>query len=162
MRALTLSVLLAVGGCSHYRFMAGASSLPGGVRAVWAPVFVNRTAEPAVEVAFTEAFRQELARNGVLGDERSGARLEGEILSLAGAPTLLAPTGQYASYRLTAVISLKLVERGRVVSAAVVSASEDYLPGTDVLLSEANRKSALARLSELAARDGYDRLATGG
>src|SRR5207249_4460973 len=72
--AALLVVLLAT-GCG-YRFAAGAP-LPEGVHEVYAPVFDNKTAEPGLEVVFTQAFREELVRYGVSGGEASEARVEG-------------------------------------------------------------------------------------
>ncbi len=151
---------LALSGCG-YRFAAGPSRLPEGVRALWAPVFLNKTAEPGVEALFTQSFREQLIRSGVDGDEKAEARVEGEIQSIFGAGTLVTPTGGLASYRLTATATLKLVKEGRVLAEATVTGSEDYLPGSDVLEAEANRMAALRRLSDAMMRDGYERLMRG-
>ncbi len=42
-------------------------TLPEGVRAVCAPVFLNETPEPGLETLFTRAMRQELLRVGHAG-----------------------------------------------------------------------------------------------
>lgn len=156
---LSLMVLWAASGCG-YRFTAGGAPLPEGIRAVSAPVFENRTSEPGVEAVFTQAFREQLIRAGVeVGP--SDAAVEGTIDSVSGAPTLQAPSGRLASYRLTATAVLKLKRAERVLSQAQVTASEDYPPGADVLDSEANRTAALRRLAEAMMREAYSRLAGG-
>jgi hypothetical protein len=159
-RVLLPLLLLTASGCG-YRFAAG-GRLPEGTRAVFAPVFTNRTPEPAIEAAFTQALRERLVRAGVLGGTESEARVEGEVLAVSGAPNLGAPTGGLASYRLTATVLLKLKKGERVLAVAQVSGQEDYPGGADPLLSEANRQAAVKRLAEQMMRDGYAQLATGG
>lgn len=161
------ALLLLAAGCG-YRFTAGGAPLPEGIRSVCAPVYLNRTPEPGLEALFTQSMREWLARSGVAGGGggECEARLEGEILSVTGAQTLLTPppAQAVASYRVTAVVQLRLVKGGRVVAEAQVTGAEDYLPARplgDVLVSEANRQAALRRLSDALARDGYERLASG-
>ena len=154
-----------------YRFRAGGSPLPEGIRAVYAPVFSNRTAEPGLEVIFTQAFREQLARAGVQGQASCAARVEGELLTLTGNPTILTPAGALASYRVAAQVHLKLTQGERLLADAVVSGAEDYLPyggvlpgatsQGDILPSEANRQAAIRRLADALMRDGYERLARG-
>ncbi|HEY8211874.1 MAG TPA: LPS assembly lipoprotein LptE [Myxococcaceae bacterium] len=160
-KAAAAALLLAASGCG-YRFTAGAAPLPEGIRSVCAPVYKNRTAEPGLEALFSESMREWLSRSGVSAT-RCEATLEGEIASIAGAQTLLTPAGTLASYRVSAVVQLKLVKGGRVVAQAEVGGAEDYLPAPagDVLVTEANRQAAIRRLSDALARDGYERLAGG-
>ena len=163
MRAVAAFLLLAA-GCG-YRFTAGGAPLPEGIRSVCAPVYLNRTPEPGLEALFTRSMREWLARSGAAGGGGGcEARLEGEILSVTGAQTLLTPSGTVASYRVSAVVQLRLWKGDRVVAEAQVTGAEDYLPARplgDVLVSEANRQAALRRLSDALARDGYERLASG-
>lgn len=163
MRALAAALALSAAGCG-YRFTAGGAPLPEGIRSVCAPTWRNRTAEPGLEALFSESMREWLARSGAAGGERCDATLEGEIVSVTGAQTLLTPAGTLASYRVSAVVQLRLVKGGRVVAQAEVAGAEDYLPertSGDVLVTEANRQAALRRLSDALARDGYERLAGG-
>jgi hypothetical protein len=158
-----LPIALLLGACG-YRFTAPGGDLPEGVRAVRAPVFDNRTAEPAAEILFTQAFRDQLTRAGKLGGDASEATVEGSLNAVYAAPILASvdPSGvaKLPTYRLTAVVQLKLLKEGRVLSQAVLSGSEDYLSGADLLLTEANRQSALRRLAESMMREGYERLAS--
>jgi len=158
-----LAAILAA-GCG-YRFTAGGAPLPEGIRSVCAPVYRNRTAEPGLEALFTESMREWLSRSGAASSGGCDATLEGEITSLAGAQTLLTPAETLASYRVSAVVQLKLVKGGRVVAQAEVAGAEDYLPARqpagDVLITEANRQAAIRRLADALARDGYERLAGG-
>lgn len=155
--ALVLPVLL---GCG-YHFTGGAPPLPEGLRSVRVPVFANRTPEISAEVTFTQAMRAQLERAQVLGGEASDAVLEGTLIRFGTSP--IDDRGTLVSYRLTGVLQLRLLSQGRVVSAATVSGTENYLTGAsdDVLLSEANRQEALHRLATELAEEGYQRIASG-
>jgi hypothetical protein len=138
--------------------------------------------EPGVEAIFTQAFREQLLRAGVAGGPNSEARIEGEVLSVDTGPTVLTVGGRLASYRVAARLRLRLVKNGRQLSSTDVTGFEDFIPSRevavlppsallpdgstdiaegDVLRTETNRMSAIKRLAETMARDGYDRLATG-
>jgi hypothetical protein len=147
-------------GCG-YRFTAGTPPLPDGIRSVQVPVFANRTAEIAVETAFTEAMRAQLDRAQALGGAGADATLQGEVRSITSSP-IFDENNRLYSYRLSGTLRLRLLRAsGQVVSAVDVSGSEDYLSGAkdDVLLSEANRREALSRLAQTLAEDGYRRIA---
>ncbi|QRK05336.1 hypothetical protein JQX13_34825 [Archangium violaceum] len=175
MRVVGWVLLLSGLGCG-YRFAPGGAGLPEGVRSVCAPVFRNDTAEPALAQLFTQNFRQELLRAGVLGGGGAcEASVEGIVVGVSSGPTNTAdpffqPDAQgtvprIASYRASATVVLRLMRDGRLLSETTVSGSEDFLPGTtnvsgDVLEVEANRQAALHRLSETLMREGYERLAT--
>jgi hypothetical protein len=133
--------------------------LPAGVRAVRIPLFQNRTAEPNFEAVLTEAFREHYARAGLLGDDRAQVRLEGTILSVSAPPTVT-NTGRGPTYRLSVTAVAKLAKGEQVLGQAVVTQSEDFPSGADLLLTESNRASALRRLAELLARDAAERLET--
>lgn len=155
-----LLIAVFAGGCG-YRFVAGASPLPEGIRTVSAPVFENRTPEPGLELLFTDSIRQQLIRSGVAARGKADAEIRGEVREVTGAPTLLVPGASLASYRMTVRARLKLMKGPNIVSEVDVDGSEDYLPGSDVLESEANRMAALRRVADQIVRDGYERLATG-
>lgn len=188
------ALTIALGGCG-YRFTAGGAPLPEGIVKVYAPMFINHSGsnpinrlgetyraanEPGVETIFTQAFREVLQRAGVAGEANAPARIEGEILSIDGSPSVLSTSGTLASYRVYARVRLRLIKNDRQVGIAEVYGYEDYLPGRqvklppagstafspflvdgDVLLSETNRAGAIQRLAETLMREGYDRLATG-
>lgn len=162
--ALVLAATLAAGACG-YRFSAG-TNFPEGIKSLCVPVMINRTAEPAIEVAFTGALRERLIRAGA---SRAGceAEVRGEIIALHGGPTVGLPrpdpvTGSgLASYRLYSHVVLRLFKGDRKISEVQVVGNEDYLPGADILEAEANRQSALTRLTDAMMRDAYVRLSSG-
>ncbi len=148
-------VLLATCG---YHFTRPGGVLPEGVEKVHAPVFLNKTPEPGAEALFTQSLREQLLRAGTLADEGAAqAELRGTLEAVSGAPLLVEP-GKLATYRLNATVTLKLMKGDRVVTQAVVSGSEDYLSGADVLLTESNRQAALHRLADTLMREGYERI----
>lgn len=161
--AVALASALVSAGCG-YRFAASGDPLPEGVNRVRAPLFTNRTQEPGLETVFTQALRGELMRAGISTSANAESELQGELLNVWGGPTILTtPSVQgevstLASYRVFAVVRLRLVTNGRVLKEADVSGSEDYLPGQDLLRAEANRQAALQRLADRLMREGYDRL----
>jgi hypothetical protein len=142
-----------------YRFTTVGGALPEGVRTVRAPVFDNRTSEPAAEALFTTAFREQLVRAGKLGDDDAEAVVEGALETVGSSPILASP-GKLPTWRLSATVALKLTRGGRVLAEARVTGAEDYLAGADLLLTEANRQAALGRLAETTMREGYERLAS--
>ncbi|MBI5543761.1 MAG: hypothetical protein HY901_07745 [Deltaproteobacteria bacterium] len=158
-----------------YRFTAGGGPLPGNARTLHVPVFKNLTAEPGLEGAFTEAFRDELSRWGREGGEASDATALGEIVEVSEGPAIVASlysdAGHLAStstsYRVQARIVVKVVRAGEQLAETTVTGTEDYLPsrpdlpakpGTLVLEMEANRRLALRRLATSLMRQAYQNL----
>jgi hypothetical protein len=158
MRGAGLVAALLLTGCG-YRFVTPNGELPAGIRSVQVPLFANRTAEPAAELAFTDAAKEQLARAGRLGGAASDATLEGILLSVSSGPMLTSSElPRQPVFRLTVSLSLTLSKGGVVVSAANVSTSEEFPSGADVLLTESNRAAALKRVAEAAIREGLERL----
>lgn len=147
-----------LGGCG-YRFSAPLSALPGGLTSVRVPVFANQSAEPTVELIFTQAAQDQLERAGRLGGDGAEGVLEGTILSVSSGPFLTSPElGRQPVFRLVAGVRLVLTRGGRIVASTEVSATEEFPSGADVLLTESNRSAALRRIAESAIREGWERL----
>ncbi len=163
MRSALALVALLSAGCG-YRFAAPGGALPEGIRRIQAPVFDNHTAEPTAEVLFTQAFREQLGRAGVLGGDASEATVTGTLESVSAGVILVSIStdgiARLPTYRLNAMVKLSLVKDERVLAVAVVTGAEDYLSGADLLLTESNRQAALRRLAETMMREGYERLAS--
>jgi hypothetical protein len=173
MRPFALALLL-FAGCG-YRFTAPGGPLPQGIRAAQVPMMNNVTPEPSAETFFTQALREQLQRAGTLGGDAADARIEGTLLAVTSAPMVTSPTGRGPTYRLTAVVQLKLVRSGSVLADIQVAGDEDVQPAfsgargappapgatPDVLLTEANRQAGLRRLADTLMREGYERLCTG-
>lgn len=149
-------ILLVLAGCG-YRFTAPNASLP--VRSAHVPMFINRTAEPGAEMAFTQAARDQLERAGRLGGPDAEGVLEGTILAVSSGPFLTAPAlPRQPVFRMSATISLTLKKDGVVVGGTTVAVSEEFPSGADVLLTESNRAAALRRVADAAIREGFERM----
>lgn len=157
-KALVLCLLST--GCG-YRFTAGGAPLPEGVRQVAIPILVNKTTEPGWEVTCTQALRTEATRAGNAVDSTANAQISGELSGVGGGPAVVMWGQSPASYRVGATAHVTLLKEGRVVADVIVQGTEDYLPGLDVVQSDANRQGALVRLGAVLMRDAYARLATG-
>jgi hypothetical protein len=76
----------------------------------------------------------------------------------------LAPgTSGALTYRVSAVLRVRLFKGGTLLAQTDVNGSEDYLPALrpDVLTTEANRQAAIRRLASALASDAVIRLQTG-
>jgi outer membrane lipopolysaccharide assembly protein LptE/RlpB len=107
-RALGLA-LLAVGlaGCG-YSFRG---NLPEHIKTVAVPVFVNRTAEPAVETLLTSAVIAAFASNGrlrVVKPEDADAILDGEVIGYKVESTAFDNQANVRQYRLEVTMNLRL------------------------------------------------------
>lgn len=163
-----LLVVVTTGSGCGYRFVGTGDLLPEGIEKVFAPMMVNKTPEPALEVVFTEALRERLMKAGALGGRDSLAEVKGELYGLGTGAGLVRNVGTatpgYASYRVSASLRLTLVKGDKVLARSESSGTEEYLPdaNNDVLTLEAQRQAALRRLAETLVRDGFERLAGSG
>lgn len=155
MRRLALTFLLA---CCGYRFVV--PNAPAGLSSLSVPVFHNATTEPQVDALCTQALREHYQRAGVLGGDAAEATVEGVVTQVSSGAFLAAPErGAFPTYRLSAAVQLVLKKGGVVLRDVTVTGVEDYPSGADVLLTEANRATALRRLCDALMRDGAERLA---
>jgi hypothetical protein len=157
-----VAAVLTLAACG-YRFTAPGGPLPQGLKAAQVPMMNNLTPEPSAETFFTQALREQLHRAGTLGADSADARIEGTLLAVSSAPMVNSPTGRGPTYRLNAIVDLKLFRSGAMLAQATVTGDEDVpsAVGGDVLLTEANRQAALRRLADTMMREGYERLCSG-
>ena len=89
MKRLAIVLALMSAACG-YR-LGSATSPPSGISTVAIPTFINRTYEPGIEGAFTDAARSELLRRGVVQvvAAEGDAQLLGEVLSFEARPSAL-------------------------------------------------------------------------
>jgi hypothetical protein len=154
-----LMLCVALMGCG-YRFTTPNSALPKGVDKVAVPVFKNNTSEPAAEALFTDAMRELYLRADKLGDEHTETFIEGTVLSITSNPLVSSP-GRLPNYRVTIVVSLRLMRGPLQLGAIVVSGGEEFPSGADLLWAETWRGAAVRRIAESMMREGAERLATG-
>lgn len=154
--SLVVGLLLSACG---YRFTAPNASLPAGLTAVQVPMFENKTADPSIELVFTQAARDQLQRAGRLGGDTAEGTLRGTVLTISGGPFMSAPTlGRQPGMRVTVGVLFVLEKQGREVARTAVNFAEEFPSGADVLLTESNREAALRRIADSAVREGLERL----
>lgn len=154
--SLVVGLLLCACG---YRFTAPNSSLPAGLTSVQVPMFENKTADPSLELVFTQAARDQLQRAGRLGGDTAEGTLRGTVLTVSSGPFLAAPTlGRQPGMRVSVGVLFVLEKQGREVGRTGVNLIEDFPSGADVLLTESNREAALRRIADSAVREGLERL----
>jgi hypothetical protein len=155
---LVLGAVLAASapGCGYGVVRSG--QLPGG-GALRVLAFTNKTAQAEAGGIFAAAARELLAARGRLAaeDELAAPVLEGELLSLANAPSILGAAGAGA-FRLSASLHLRVLRGTAVLYDEVASGGEEYLQGIDVLGTEANRRTALRRAAGSVLRDALERM----
>lgn len=80
---LVLTAVFYFAGCGYHLVGTGASNLPGHLKTISIPTFVNKTKEPEIERELTRAVRQTFIRDGRLKVVSAGASahsiLKGEI-----------------------------------------------------------------------------------
>lgn len=141
-------VLFALSGCGYH--IAGKGlAMPWGVTSMAIPVFENDTAKPDIEGTVTSAFVNEFV-NTVRLSGKGDAILKGVIKSYSLAPISFANIDVIQQYRLTVVISLKVVQEdtGKVLWENDISRNEDYTVNPSSIL--ATRDAELAALKKIA------------
>ena len=143
-RFVGLTALTACG----YGFSAGGGRLPGEASALAVPIFENATSEAQLGALFTGALREALVGRGRLAaDDGHAPRVFGTVFSVSGGGSALGAGTRVGAFVVTARIKVRVEQEGRVLFADDVTGSEDYLPGVDILGTEASRRAALQRLA---------------
>jgi Lipopolysaccharide-assembly len=148
-------ICMALVGCG-YR-VARPGDVPGG-KDIRVARFENYTAQVEAGGVFARALREELAARGRLAPEGStGPELTGELISLTSVQSALAAQGASA-FSLSASVRVRLRDATGVLYEDQAGMGEDYLPGVDVLGTEANRRAALRRLARNISRELLERM----
>lgn len=152
------TVLLAVAGCSSYRF---GSSVPEELRTLSVPVFENETGFPEIDASVTQYVLREFQRQGTMrisAPENASLKLLGKLRetnpqSLNYDRNYVARASEYR-YELTAEITL--VERGTgklLIDNLTVKANTTFLTRGDMLTG---LQDAYPRVSKELARNIVD------
>ncbi len=173
MKARTYRIWLLVGlasvwiglgatGCAGYRL---GSSLPGSIRSVYVPTFVNRTSEPELETEATSAAIKEFQRDGTLriaGVDRADAVLKVTLRRYELKPLSYSEdrATEPSEYRLRLVADVVLEERvtGKVIVEAGAVGKESFELTGD--LSSA-KQEALPEAASYLAHDIVKKVTTG-
>jgi hypothetical protein len=152
--------LVAAVGCG-YSFSQG-GRLPRDAKALAVLPVNNKTAEAEAGGAFGGALRDELVARGQLAESADVPVVQLDLMALKSAPSALSGAGAFA-FRLDCDVRVHVrSSAGEPLFEDQVVLGEDYLGGEDVVETEADRRSALRRLSRAVAREVLDRLAAAG
>jgi len=102
-----MAVVAVLAGCGYSLH----GNLPDRIKTVAVPVFVNRTAEPAVENFLTQAVVQAFSTNGrlrVVKPAEADAILEGEVVGYQVQALAFDPRANIQQYRLLVTMNLKM------------------------------------------------------
>lgn len=162
-RRLLLTAALATTSACGYRFTPQGGDLPGGARSLHVPLFRNATSEAGVEAWFTEALRTELARRGLQGGEASDVVVLGSVTEVSDGAAIYASAGGLPiSVRVHSAATVRVMRGSKTLREVKVAGDEDYKPtpglGAEILRDEANRRTALRRLSQRLMREALERL----
>jgi len=127
LRALSISLLLFPAACG-YRLVSAVQILPGGVRSLGIPTFINTTRQYKLEQVITEAVLQEffLRTRVPVNSDASGvdAVFQGVIRDMRSSPVSFDKEGFASEFLVTVQISAKLV---RVRDGAVLWQNPDFV-----------------------------------
>lgn len=163
-KRIWLLVAMGVFVCAcGYRFPGG-GEIPGGIKTVSIPLFVNRTNELGLENTITNDLINEfiIRRKKALADDEEMADgvLNGEIVSVFARTITQTGAGGSVEREVVVAVDLKLIDKKDQVVWAPrgVGARETYDVGANSLETELNRQEALQELSVRLAEKIYNRL----
>jgi len=164
MRCLAaLCLLLGLTACG-YHFYGQTGALPGGVRSIYIPLFINKTAEPQLENRLSSVVSEVFARNEKLSQvesaDRAKAVLEGVISSYHSTPLSYDKHDNISEYRSTMVVDAKLrqVSDGRLLWQGSVTWHADYIAAADKALQEDLEQVAINEINRRLAEELFYRL----
>ena len=159
-------LLVAIGAfvCAcGYRFPGG-GEIPGGIKTVSIPLFVNRTNEIGLENTITNDLTNEfiIRRKKALADDKNLADgiLNGEVVSIFTRTITQTEAGGSVEREVVVAVDLKLTDKKDQVVWAPrgIAARETYDVGASSLETELNRREAIQELSIRLAEKIYNRL----
>lgn len=161
---LSLIMLVLISGC-NYSIAGRSGRMPGGVSSVSIPVFENETRKPDIEGALTAAFTNEFASTLTVS-QNGEAVMRGVIRSYELRPVSYTKSDVNQEYRLTVVLSLKLMKEGAdgalLWTEDNVTDYEDFtVILTDVIATEEAEIRAFRKIAVDTARNVKDKMLTG-
>ena len=159
--ALLFWVVLFQTSCA-YRLGVKGRSLPGGYSQVEVPIFTNSSAEPGIEVLFTNSMIQEIEKNKVAAVQHEGlapVELKGEIINITYKPTGPIQKGEKApllpdgtvlatGYRVIVTAQITLIEKasGKTLWSSRLD-GESFYTSPQVTMARVNSVNPLYNLS---------------
>jgi outer membrane lipopolysaccharide assembly protein LptE/RlpB len=135
-RLLAMLLLLACAGCG-YQVPGRGGELPGGVKAIYLPLFTNRTLKPRLENSLTDAVAEVLSRVAsirlVADQAQADTVVEGTILSYGSAALSYGQNDAIREYgaRMAVDIKLRRTADGKLLWQQRLDWQEPYLTDTD-------------------------------
>jgi len=127
LRALSIGFLVFPAACG-YRLVSSVQTLPGGVRSLGIPTFINTTRQYKLEQGITEAVLQEffLRTRVPVNSSASGvdAVFEGVIRDMRSSPVSFGKDGFASEFLVTVQISARLV---RINDGAILWQNPDFI-----------------------------------
>ena len=140
-----------------YQMVGKETHVPPGLSSVAIPTFKNRTYEPGIEVAFTQAFLREFIldrRVKVVDRAQADSLLEGVITDFKIYSVSYDQSGLVLEYQTVVVLDVTLKDREGKVLWEQKNFSETAwfrASSTSVLVNEANRQAAIQAIGTLVA-----------
>ena len=149
---LLVVILIATIGCG-YRLVGSGQGLPGNIKQVFIPIFVNKTGEPQIEREITRTVRQEFLTDGrvkIGARNRADAILTGEIHSYVLTPLAFDPQDNVTEYRLNMAILITLqdIKKKKIIFQQTLDTYREYRVSESISSSEAGKQEALQRASK--------------
>ena len=155
--------IVLLGGCG-YHVEGSASRLPSDVRLLWVELFHNRTLEPFLENAMTDAVTDRFARGRALTLVRSAhqadAVFSGIVTDYETLPISFDRLDRILEYRSTMTVSasVRRVSDGSALWRGTLSWSEGYPAHIDKAVQRDNELAAVRVISERLADTLYSRI----
>ncbi|TYP00142.1 outer membrane lipopolysaccharide assembly protein LptE/RlpB [Geothermobacter ehrlichii] len=160
---LLLAGLLLVAGCG-YRLAGQGTSLPGGVKSLYIASFANKTAEPFLDTAISNALSRRFNRSRnlrvVAEENQAEAVLSGAVVGYSSRPLSYDRQDRVREYRSKMKVEGRLtsVSDGRILWQGSVGWQEDYAASDNLALQEDRERAAVEVLVERLADELYYRL----
>jgi outer membrane lipopolysaccharide assembly protein LptE/RlpB len=153
MRRLAVVVLLlSLLGCG-YHFPGTGGALPGDVKNVYLPLFVNRSSEPQLENLLGNELSRVFSRNAnielVEDQQQAEAILEGTISAYGSRALSYDKNDDISEYRATMTLNVKLrqLSDGRLLWQGDVSWADEYQAADDKSVQEDLEREAIEEIS---------------
>lgn len=168
-RLLIVLVLLWINSGCGYHLVAGEDNIDPAIQKVFVDTFANRTSEAGLENLFRSAFMDQVLRGGrfQLAGSRDEADtlIRGNIQSLTNSHLSYSKTDLAAEERVTVVLDITFEERASkkiLWQTRNFSYYNDYnVVSGQTSKTEAERKSALVKLSNDVAERAYSLILSG-
>ncbi len=162
---MLLFLPLLFAGCG-YHIAGKGGKMPGDIKTLSIPVFVNLTSKPEVESALTSAFVTELVTSvGIAELEEAEAVMYGTITSYSLTPVSYTKSDVNQEYRLTVAISVSIVKKdtGTVLwEDPAITDYEDFTVNiADVSATREAEDQALKKLAKDTSRNVKEKLLEG-